>query len=49
MKSDNARLVMRRPGASDMTFSRVSRDVFSTPDQVTLKVERDAFGTVSAF
>jgi hypothetical protein len=49
LRSDNARLVMRRPGATDLTFSRVSRDLFGTSDQVTIKVERDAFGTVSGF
>jgi hypothetical protein len=49
VRSDNARLVMRRPGASDLTFSRVSRDLFATSDQVSIKVERDAFGTVSGF
>jgi CubicO group peptidase (beta-lactamase class C family) len=49
VRSENSRLIVRRAGAADMSFTRVSRDVFSSADQVTLSVERDAFGTVSAF
>ena len=49
VRSENSRLLVRRAGASDLIFSRISRDVFATSDQVTLNVERDAFGTVSGF
>jgi CubicO group peptidase (beta-lactamase class C family) len=49
VRSENSRLVVRRTGASELVFTRISRDLFSTADQVTLNVERDAFGTVSAF
>ncbi|MEO5568404.1 MAG: serine hydrolase domain-containing protein [Gemmatimonadaceae bacterium] len=48
IRSDNARLIMRRAGAQDLTFTRVARDLFRTADGITLKVERDAFGTVSS-
>lgn len=48
IRSDNGRLVMRRSGAPDLTFTRVARDLFTTSDQITLKVERDPFGTVSS-
>jgi CubicO group peptidase (beta-lactamase class C family) len=49
VRSENARLVVQRPGAGDLIFTRLSRDVFSTTDQVILDVERDAFGVVSGF
>ncbi|HET9425236.1 MAG TPA: serine hydrolase domain-containing protein [Gemmatimonadaceae bacterium] len=49
IRSAEGKLVMGRPMATDLTFSRVTRDLFTTSDQVTLKVERDAFGTVSSF
>ena len=29
-------------------ITRVARDLFTTSDQITLKVERDPFGTVSS-
>lgn len=48
IRSENARLVVRRPGAPDLTFSRVARDLFKTSDGITLHVERDGFGTVSS-
>jgi CubicO group peptidase (beta-lactamase class C family) len=49
VRSENSRLVVRRTGATDLVFTRVSRDVFTTSDHVTLHIERDAFGTVAAF
>jgi CubicO group peptidase (beta-lactamase class C family) len=49
IRSVDSRLVMRRPMAADLTFARVARDVFTTSDQVALRVERDPFGTVSSF
>jgi CubicO group peptidase (beta-lactamase class C family) len=49
LRSENSRLVLRRPGAPDLVFSRVTRDVFSGSDQVTLDIERDSFGAVSGF
>jgi hypothetical protein len=49
VRSEGSRLVLRRVGAADMVFTRVTRDVFTSTDQMSLNVERDAFGTVSAF
>jgi CubicO group peptidase (beta-lactamase class C family) len=49
VRSENARLVVRRTGAPDLIFSRVSRDAFLAPDQISLHIERDPYGTVSAF
>ena len=49
VRSENSRLVLRRAGAPDLIFSRVTRDVFSGSDQITLNIERDSFGTVSGF
>ena len=49
VRSENAGLIMRRPGAVDLAFTRVARDVFTSSDQITLRVERDSFGTVSGF
>ena len=49
VRSEGSRLVLRRAGAPDMVFTRVTRDVFTSTDQMSLNVERDAFGTVSAF
>jgi CubicO group peptidase (beta-lactamase class C family) len=49
VRSENARLIMRRPGAVDLAFARVARDVFTNSDQITLHIERDTFGTVSGF
>jgi CubicO group peptidase (beta-lactamase class C family) len=49
LQSENSRLILRRSGASDIVFSRIARDVFTTSDQITLNIERDAFGTVSSF
>jgi CubicO group peptidase (beta-lactamase class C family) len=49
IRAEDARIVMRRPIAPDLIFSRVARDVFTTDDQVTLRIERDQFGTVSSF
>ena len=34
---------------ADLGFNRVARDVFTSTDQMSLNVERDSFGTVSAF
>jgi CubicO group peptidase (beta-lactamase class C family) len=48
VRSDNGRLIMRRTGAPDLNFTRIARDVFTTTDQITLRVDRDGFGTVSA-
>lgn len=45
----NAELVMERPVGDSLRFTRVARDVFTTSDQVTLQVERDASGAVSSF
>jgi CubicO group peptidase (beta-lactamase class C family) len=49
VRSENSRLVLRRAGSPDIVFTRVARDVFTSSDQTTLSIERDAFGTVSAF
>jgi len=49
LRSENSRLVLRRTGAPDIVFSRVTRDVFASSDQTTLNIERDSFGTVSSF
>ena len=49
LRSENSRLVLRRPGASDLVFTRVTREVFTSTDQISMKVERDSFGTVSGF
>lgn len=49
VRSENSRLVLRRTGAADMVFTRVTRDVFTSTDQMSLNVERDSFGTVTAF
>lgn len=49
LRSENSRLVLRRPGAPDIVFTRVTRDVFTSTDQMSLNVERDSFGTVAAF
>lgn len=49
VRSENSRLVLRRAGSPDIVFTRVARDVFTSSDQTTLNIERDAFGTVSAF
>jgi len=48
VRSENSRLILRRGGAPDLVFTRQARDVFTSPDQVTLSVERDASGTVAA-
>lgn len=47
LRSENARLILQRPGIADVTFTRVARDVFTSGDQITLHFERDSFGTVS--
>ena len=49
LRSENSRLVLRRAGAPDLVFTRVTRDVFTSTDQMSLNIERDSFGTVSAF
>jgi CubicO group peptidase (beta-lactamase class C family) len=49
IRSENSQIVLRRPGAPDLVFTRLTRDVFTSPDQMSLNVERDAFGTVSGF
>jgi hypothetical protein len=49
LRAKDAALVMRRPNGADLTFTRVARDFFSTPDQITLQVERDPAGVVSSF
>jgi CubicO group peptidase (beta-lactamase class C family) len=49
LRAQNAALVMRRPNGADLTFTRMARDVFTTPDQITLQVERDPAGVVSSF
>jgi CubicO group peptidase (beta-lactamase class C family) len=49
VRSENSRLILRRTGSPDIVFTRVARDAFTSSDQVTLNIERDAFGTVSAF
>lgn len=49
LRSQNAMLLMRRPAAEDLQFTRVARDVFMTSDQITLQIERDAAGVVSGF
>lgn len=49
VRSENSRLVLRRQGAADLVFTRVTRDVFTSSDQMSLYIERDSFGTVSAF
>lgn len=48
VRSENSRLVLRRPGAADLIFTRVTRDVFTNTDLMSLNIERDSFGTVSA-
>jgi CubicO group peptidase (beta-lactamase class C family) len=48
VRSENARLILRRSGAPDLMFTRQARDVFTSTDQVTLSVERDGSGTVAA-
>jgi CubicO group peptidase (beta-lactamase class C family) len=49
LQSENSRVILRRAGSPDLVFTRVARDVFTTTDQITLNIERDAFGTVSSF
>ena len=49
MRSFNSQIVLRRPGAPDLVFTRLTRDVFTSPEQMTLNVERDSYGTVSGF
>jgi CubicO group peptidase (beta-lactamase class C family) len=49
LRSQNSSLVVRRPGADDLVFTRLARDVFTNTDQMSLNVERDSFGTVSGF
>jgi CubicO group peptidase (beta-lactamase class C family) len=49
VRSENSRLILRRAGSPDIVFTRAARDAFTSSDQVTLNIERDAFGTVSAF
>jgi len=49
IQSRNAALVMHRPVGDSLLFKRVARDKFITSDQITLRVERDASGSVSGF
>jgi CubicO group peptidase (beta-lactamase class C family) len=49
LRSENSRLVLRRSGSPDLIFTRVTRDVFTSTDQMSMNVERDSYGTVSAF
>jgi len=49
IRSENSQLVLRRPGAPDLVFTRLTRDVFTSAEQMSLNVERDAFGTVAGF
>jgi CubicO group peptidase (beta-lactamase class C family) len=49
LRSENSRLVLRRAGSPDLVLTRVTRDVFTSSDQMSLTIERDSFGTVSSF
>jgi CubicO group peptidase (beta-lactamase class C family) len=49
LRSRNSILYMQRPVGDSLRFKRVARDLFTTTDQITIQVERDASGVVSGF
>jgi CubicO group peptidase (beta-lactamase class C family) len=49
IRSRDGLLVMQRPRGDDVHFSRTTSDVFTSPDQITLRLRRDDAGHVEGF
>jgi hypothetical protein len=45
----NSILYMQRPVGDSLAFTRMARDLYVSRDDITLQVERDPAGVVSAF
>jgi hypothetical protein len=49
LRTSNVALIMYRPVGDSLRFARLSRNEFSTGDQILMRLERDSTGAVSGF
>jgi CubicO group peptidase (beta-lactamase class C family) len=49
LRASNVALIMYRPVGDSLRFARLSRNEFSTGDQILMRLERDSTGAVSGF